>query len=74
MKRWLLVLLTMLVAVAFIGLLLVGYENVLALLRYRIALFIVLAPLVALFLWCVYKTFDRPSGKDNPNDTRRLGR
>ncbi len=73
MKRWLLVMLTVLVAGAFIVLLLVGYENVLALLRYRIALFVVLAPLVALFLWCVYKTFDRPSDRKD-NDTRRLGR
>ena len=42
---------------AFVLLLLVGFENVLALLRYRVALFLVLAPPVALFLWCGYKAF-----------------
>jgi len=43
------------VVVAFILLLVVGFENILALLRYRVALFLALAPLLGLFVWCSYK-------------------
>ena len=45
------------VAVGFLLLLLVGFDNVLALFRSRVALFLVLAPLVGLFLWSVYMAF-----------------
>ena len=45
------------VTLCFLLLILVGFDNVLALLRSRVALFIVLAPLVGLFLWSVYMAF-----------------
>lgn len=45
------------VTLGFVVLLLVGFDNVLALLRSRAALFIVLSPLVGLFLWSVYMAF-----------------
>jgi hypothetical protein len=53
---WLVILVVLLLA-AFATLLLVGFENVLALLRYRVALFLLLAPLLALFLFCAWKAF-----------------
>jgi hypothetical protein len=40
---------------AFVTLLLVGFENVLALLRYRVTLFLILGPVVLIFVWCVWK-------------------
>jgi hypothetical protein len=45
------------VIVGFFLLLLVGFDNLLALFRSRVALFLVLAPLVGLFLWSVYMAF-----------------
>jgi hypothetical protein len=45
------------VAGAFLLLLLVGFDNVLALLRSRVALFLAIAPLFVLFVWLVYKAF-----------------
>jgi hypothetical protein len=53
---WLAILVVILLA-AVLTLLLVGFENVLALLRYRVTLFLLLAPLLALFLWCAWKAF-----------------
>ena len=50
-------LLAILVLIAFVALLLVGFENVLALFRYRVALFLIIGPLVLLFFWCGYKAF-----------------
>jgi hypothetical protein len=41
--------------VGFVTLLLVGFENILALLRYRVTLFLLLGPVVVIFLWCVWK-------------------
>lgn len=51
-------LLVIAVAVAFAVLLLVGFDNVLGLLRSRVALFLVIAPIFLLFVWCVYKVFE----------------
>lgn len=45
------------VAVAFVLLLIVGFDNALALFRSRVALFLVIAPIFLLFVWCVYKAF-----------------
>ena len=53
--------LTLVILAAFGVLLLVGFENVLALLRYRVTLFLLMAPVLGLFIWCVYKAFQ--SGK-----------
>ena len=44
-----------LVVVAFVLLLVVGFDNVLGLLRSRVAIFLALAPLIAIFIWSVYK-------------------
>jgi hypothetical protein len=54
--------LAVVIVAAFVVLLLVGFENVLALLRYRVTLFLLLGPLLALFLWCVWKAFG-PRGR-----------
>ncbi len=45
------------VTLGFVLLILVGFDNMLALVRSRVALFLVLAPLVGLFLWSVYMAF-----------------
>jgi hypothetical protein len=45
------------VAIAFVLLLIVGFDNVFALIRSRVALALVLGPVVFLFLWCLYKAF-----------------
>jgi len=50
-------LLALLVAVAFVLLLIVGFDNVLALFRSRVALALVIGPIFVLFLWCIYKAF-----------------
>ncbi|MCE0483410.1 MAG: hypothetical protein LV479_04125 [Methylacidiphilales bacterium] len=47
--------LALLVAVAFALLLIVGFDNILAIFRSRVALFLVIAPIFVLFVWCVYK-------------------
>jgi hypothetical protein len=49
--------LAIVVTVGFLLLILVGFDNMLALMRSRVALFLVLAPLVGLFLWSVYMAF-----------------
>jgi hypothetical protein len=75
MKMKLLLILAALVAAAFVLLLAVGYENVLALFRYRITLFLAIGPIFGLFLWCVYKAFDRtPKSRTGPGQDPRLGR
>jgi hypothetical protein len=60
--------LALVVAVAFVLLLIVGFDNVLALFRSRVTLALVIGPIFILFLWCIYKAFrpqnqlqDRPS-------------
>jgi hypothetical protein len=45
------------VAVLFVLLLIVGFDNVFALLRSRVALALAVAPIFALFVWCLYKAF-----------------
>ena len=52
--RFLIILGAVLLA-AFFTLLLVGFENVLALFRYRVTLLLVLGPVVAVFFWCVWR-------------------
>jgi hypothetical protein len=52
--------LAMAVAIAFALLLVVGFDNVFALLRSRVALGLALAPIFVLFLWCIYKAFQQP--------------
>jgi hypothetical protein len=47
--------LSAIIVVAFILLLVVGFENILGLLRYRVTIFLALGPLFGLFLWCAYK-------------------
>lgn len=59
-------LLAILVGIAFLLLLLVGFDNVLALLRSRVALFLALVPLIALFFWSVFKAL--PSRKKRDDD------
>jgi len=58
--------LALVVAVGFILLLIVGFDNVLAVFRSRVALALVLGPIVLLFLWCVYKAFQPPRLTDRP--------
>lgn len=45
------------VALAFVLLVLVGFDNVLAVFRSRVALVLVIGPVFALFVWCIYKAF-----------------
>jgi hypothetical protein len=45
------------VTVAFVLLLIVGFDNVLAMFRSRVALALVIAPIFLLFVWCVFKAF-----------------
>jgi len=61
--------LAFLVAAAFILLLIVGFDNVLAVFRSRVALFFGIAPIFLLFVWCIYKAF--PSQKQLPDQTHR---
>ncbi len=58
--------LAVVVLAAFILLLFVGFDNVLAELRSRVTIFLVLIPLVGLFLWSVYKLI--PRRKDSSDD------
>jgi hypothetical protein len=44
-----------LVVVAFAALLIVGFDNALALLRSRVAIFLAIVPFIALFLWSIWK-------------------
>jgi hypothetical protein len=57
------------VAVAFVLLLIVGFDNVFALMRSRVAIFLVVAPIFVLFLWCIYKAFQPP--RQLPDRTSR---
>jgi hypothetical protein len=50
-------LLALAIAVALVLLLIVGFDNTLAVLRSRVALALVLLPIFLLFLWCLYKAF-----------------
>jgi hypothetical protein len=45
------------VAVAFVLLLIVGFDNLLAVFRSRVALALVIGPVFLLFIWCIYKAF-----------------
>jgi hypothetical protein len=47
--------LTVLIGAAFVLLLIVGFDNMLALLRSRVAIFLALVPLIGLFCWSIYK-------------------
>jgi len=57
-----------LVLAAFILLLIVGFDNVLAALRSRVTIFLVLLPLIGLFLWSVYKMLPRRKDRDDVID------
>jgi hypothetical protein len=60
------------VAVAFVLLLIVGFDNVFALFRSRVALFLAIAPIFLLFVWCVYKAFQpRNRLPDHYRDKKR---
>jgi len=61
--------LVVVVAVAFALLLIVGFDNMLALLRSRVTLFLVIFPIFVLFVWCIYKAF-QPQ-RNLPDRTRR---
>jgi hypothetical protein len=50
----------MLIVAAFALLLIVGFDNVFALLRSRVAIFLVILPIFLLFVWCIYKAFQPP--------------
>jgi hypothetical protein len=45
------------VATALALLVLVDFDNVLAIFRSRVALVLVIGPIFALFVWCLYKAF-----------------
>ena len=67
-------LLALAVAIAFVLLLIVGFDNVFALIRSRVTLFLIIAPVFLLFVWCIYKAFqpqnrlsDR-SGREKKSD------
>jgi len=49
--------LAIMVAAAFVLLLIVGFDNVFALIRSRVALALVIGPVFILFVWCLYKAF-----------------
>ena len=55
-------LLAIMVGVAFALLLIVGFDNMLALFRSRVALALAIGPIFILFLWCLYKAF-RPENR-----------
>jgi apolipoprotein N-acyltransferase len=63
--------LALLIGVAFLLLLVVGFDNVLAAFRSRVTLALVLGPLILLFLWCVYKAFQPPRLTNNPPPRER---
>ena len=65
----LLYLLAALIVVAFLLLLVVGFENVLEVFRYLVTLVLVVGPLVGLFIWSLYMAF---FSKKDPKE-RRLG-
>jgi hypothetical protein len=55
------------VAVAFGLLLAVGFDNVLAVFRSRVAILLAIGPIFLLFVWCLYKAFQPPRLPDRPN-------
>jgi hypothetical protein len=58
-------LLALLVGIGFLLLLVVGFDNVFALARSRVALALVIGPLVLLFLWFIYKAFEPRNRLEN---------
>jgi hypothetical protein len=62
------------VAAAFALLLIVGFDNILALLRSRVALFLVIFPVFALFVWCIYKAFQPQKQLPDHSDRDRKSR
>jgi hypothetical protein len=52
--------LAIVVTVAFVLFLIVGFDNVFAMLRSRVAMGLAIAPLFVLFVWCVYKAVKPP--------------
>jgi hypothetical protein len=62
--------LALIVGVAFVLLLLVGFDNILGLLRYRVTLFLLFLPVVGLFFWSIIQLI-RLRGRDEP---KRLSR
>jgi hypothetical protein len=59
--------LALVVAVAFGLLLIVGFDNLLAIFRSRVTLALVIGPIFVLFLWCIYKAF-QPRRLQDRND------
>ncbi len=57
------------VAVAFVLLLIVGFDNVLAVFRSRVTLALVIGPIFLLFVWCLYKAF-QPVNRLEDRSTR----
>ena len=64
-------LLALLVGVAFVLLLLVGFDNLLGLLRYRVTLFLLFLPIIGLFTWSIIQLI-RMRGRDEA--PKRLSR
>ncbi len=60
--------LALLVTVGFVLLLIVGFDNVFALLRSRVAIGLAIAPLFVLFVWCLYKAFRPPAARLRDQD------
>jgi hypothetical protein len=54
----------LLVGAAFLLLLIVGFDNMLALLRSRVAIFLALVPLIGLFFWSIYKAVQSRKPRD----------
>jgi hypothetical protein len=54
-----------LVVAAFLLLLVVGFDNMLGLLRSRVAIFLALIPLIGLFFWSIYKALPRRKDRDD---------
>lgn len=61
------------ISVAFVLLLIVGFDNVLAIFRSRVTLALILGPVFLLFVWCVYKAFQVPRLSDRPSRERKSG-
>ena len=57
--------LAIVVGVAFVLLLIVGFDNILALFRSRVALALAIGPIFLLFLWCLYKAFQPHNRLEN---------
>lgn len=60
------------VASAFVLLLIVGFDNLLAIFRSRVTLALAIGPVFLLFLWCIYKAFQpRNQVEDRPSRDKR---